>query len=73
MTTFLSSLKNRPKGDQADLCSRAIRADGGGNGEYWEKDVRAKLLAIKAIQSDPLTPAADVCLSKLDRYEAEAE
>lgn len=72
-TTFLSSLKNMAKTDQTELCFRAIRADGGGNGEYWENDVRAKLDLIKAISSDPLAHAAAVCLAELDKYQVEAK
>lgn len=70
MTRFLSSVKNRPKSAQVDLCFLAIGADGSGNGEYWENDVRAKLEVIKNERGNPLKDVAHVCIAELERFQA---
>ena len=71
--TFLNALAGRSKHGQEELCFLAIGADGSGNGEPWENDVRTKLSSIANQSKGDLRAVAKICLAQMTRFDKAME
>jgi hypothetical protein len=65
---FLSHLGKRPRNEQEQLCFLAVAADGSGNPEPWEINVKASLNKQRSGANENLRQTAQVCLDQLEKF-----